>query len=244
MATTGTQPAGIDPADRDHPDGPGGPAEAPPRSRRERKKERTRQEIFAAAMKLYAEAGVEGVTVEQICDEADVARGTFFAHFPTKAALLFEFNRAMTAAFRARLAAPRGSAVSELRELVGLLSQAWLERSEVMSAMLREFLAAPPSLEQVEVESQHLPELIEDIVRRGQERGEFRRNVAPRLAAAIFLSTSLAILSGHVFAEGEVEPAEVRSQFLEAVLHGLVAPETREVDGSDPSSSLDPRSPR
>jgi anti-sigma factor RsiW len=132
--------------------------------------------------------------------------------------------------------------MSELRELVNLLSEAWLERADVMPAMLREFLAAPPSMEQVEVESQHLPELIEDIVRRGQERGEFRRRIAPNLAAAVFLSTSLAILSGHVFAEGEVLPEEVRDQFLEVVLHGLVVPETSEADGSEPSSSLDERS--
>jgi AcrR family transcriptional regulator len=221
------------------------PSDPPARSRRERKKERTRHEIFGAAMRLYAECGVEGVTVEQICEAADVARGTFFAHFPTKAALLFEFNRTMTALFRGDLQEPRGSAVSELEALVDRLAEAWLQRADVMSAMLREFLAAPPSPDQVEVESQFLPALIEDIVRRGQERGEFRRTLSPRLAAAVFLSTSLAILSGRVFAEGEVEPGEVRDQFLEAVLHGLVAPDSSNarLDESDPSARLDERNP-
>ncbi|MGH0037578.1 MAG: TetR/AcrR family transcriptional regulator [Myxococcota bacterium] len=231
-----TQPA------QNHAASQGATGSDPPLSRRERKKERTRQEIFAAAMKLYAERGFDSVTVEGICQEADVARGTFFAHFPTKSSLLFEFNRSMAAAFRERLVEPRSPAIAELRELVDMLAQAWLERADVMSAMLREFLLAPPSREQVEVESQHLPALIEDIVRRGQALGEFRTEIAPRLAAAVFLSTSLAILSGHVFAVGEVMPEQARDQFLEVVLHGLVAPDSTRADRPDPSAAPQTRS--
>jgi len=221
-----------------------GEAEALPLTRRERKKERTRRGIYDAAMRLYGERGVDAVTVEQICEAADVARGTFFAHFPTKSALLFEFNRAITADFRERLAGPRGPAADELQELVSMLARAWLERAPVMTAMLREFQMAPPSPEELKAESEHLPALIEDIVRSGQERGEFRRQIAPRLAAAVFLSTSLAILSGHVFAEGDVTPEEARDQFLEVVLNGLVDPSHVEEAPRDGSSRRTTRSSR
>ncbi len=217
-------------------------AEAPAPTRRERKKERTRRAIFAAAMGLYAERRVDEVTVEQICQAADVARGTFFAHFPSKSALLFEFSREMTAGFRERLSEPRGSAIAELRALVAHLADAWLERADAMTSMLREFLVAPPSLAEVEAESHDLPALIEDIVRRGQARGEFRTGVPPRLAAAVFLSTSLSILSGHVYAEGETTPERAREQFLEVVLHGLVA--GSESTPRDPIPSLQSRTPR
>jgi AcrR family transcriptional regulator len=74
--------------------------EAKPPSRRERKKERTRQEVYAAAMKLFAERSYHQVTVEEICEEADVARTTFFAHFPSKSALLLEYSRIVATCFR------------------------------------------------------------------------------------------------------------------------------------------------
>ena len=58
-----------------------------------RKKARTRTELFRAGMELFEAHGFDAVTVEQICQAADVARGTFFLHFPTKSALLLEWNR-------------------------------------------------------------------------------------------------------------------------------------------------------
>ena len=75
----------------------GSPALATPLSRRARKKERTRHEIYAAALSLFAARGFDAVSVEQICQAADVARATFFLHFHTKSALLFEFSRLLSA---------------------------------------------------------------------------------------------------------------------------------------------------
>ena len=53
-------------------------------SRRERKKEETKERIIQAAFQLFRKHGVEGTTVEEICDCADVAKGTFFNYFPRK----------------------------------------------------------------------------------------------------------------------------------------------------------------
>jgi predicted permease len=66
-----------------------------------------------------------------------------------------------------------------------------------------------------------LPVLVMDIVRRGQERGEFSRRIDPRLAAASFFATAGAIISGQVFAAGDLSPEEVNRQFLQVVFSGL-----------------------
>ena len=51
---------------------------------RDRKKQRTRQALIAAAMRLYREKGFERITVAGIAREADVAPRTFFGYFQTK----------------------------------------------------------------------------------------------------------------------------------------------------------------
>jgi AcrR family transcriptional regulator len=190
-------------------------------TRRARKKERTRQEIYSAAMDLFAARGFDAVTIEAICETADVARATFFLHFPTKASLLHEWNCQVAAEFAAGLAEPRASAVDELRGLVEHISGRLRAQADVMAAMLREFFATPEAVVAARAAAQDLHALFESIIRRGQARGELRASVDPRLAVAVVLSTSAAILSGQVWKPGELPPDEVQAQFFEVVFHGL-----------------------
>jgi AcrR family transcriptional regulator len=194
--------------------------------RRERKKARTRGEILDAAMRLFEAQGFDAVSVEQICQAADVARGTFFLHFPAKSALLLEWNSRLASELRERLAPPRGSAVAEYRMLVDHVGRRWLRHADAMGAMLRDLLCAPDA-GAAAGDALDLRALVEEIVRRGQQRGEFRRNVSPRLAAILLLTTAAAVLAGAVFREGEASAEEIRNQLLAATLHGLVQPKPR-----------------
>jgi AcrR family transcriptional regulator len=51
---------------------------------RERKRAATRAAITAAARALTAERGLNGYTVEEVCERAGISRRTFFNYFPTK----------------------------------------------------------------------------------------------------------------------------------------------------------------
>ncbi|GIG68405.1 TetR/AcrR family transcriptional regulator [Phytomonospora endophytica] len=51
---------------------------------RERKKMATRTALHQAAVRLAADQGLDKVTVEAICDAADVSRRTFSNHFASK----------------------------------------------------------------------------------------------------------------------------------------------------------------
>ena len=84
---------------------------------RERKKQQTRQQIFEAARKLFAERGFDAVTVADIARLADVSEVTVFNCFPNKEDLFFGgmtfFEEQLLEAVRTR---PRGeSALKALR---------------------------------------------------------------------------------------------------------------------------------
>ena len=68
----------------------------PPRpgSRVQRRVARTKAAIEDAFVQLVLEHGYDRVTVEDITDRADLARATFYAHYPNKEAVQFSvFNR-------------------------------------------------------------------------------------------------------------------------------------------------------
>jgi AcrR family transcriptional regulator len=115
--------------------------------RRERKKQATRDGIRHAALELMAEQGFEGVTVEQICQRADVATSTFFRHFPTKEdVVLADLEARGEELLDALDGQPEGATPSEL--LVGAV-RGWRANRRAPEVLAAEanLLAAEPALQ-------------------------------------------------------------------------------------------------
>jgi AcrR family transcriptional regulator len=58
-----------------------------------RKRERTRGELVAAAERLVAAHGLDALSIDDITEAADVAKGTFYTHFEDKEDLAAEIGR-------------------------------------------------------------------------------------------------------------------------------------------------------
>lgn len=103
-------------------------------SLRARKREATRSAITAAARTFTAQNGLNGFTVEQLCEHVGISRRTFFNYFPSKedaiiGHLLDEFPADATAAFLdggpqkpGVERGPHGLSTTLLRDLYRLMS--------------------------------------------------------------------------------------------------------------------------
>ena len=58
-------------------------------SRREREKAAHRQEILDAAVKVFAEKGFHGATLEEVAHEADFSKGAIYLYFSNKEDLIY-----------------------------------------------------------------------------------------------------------------------------------------------------------
>ncbi|TNF33143.1 MAG: TetR/AcrR family transcriptional regulator [Gammaproteobacteria bacterium] len=72
---------------------PASPAANPADSRRERRKQEIRGRILQVATGLLSEKPFESITIEELCEKADVARKTFYNHFPSKQDLIESVSR-------------------------------------------------------------------------------------------------------------------------------------------------------
>lgn len=116
------------------------------KTQRARKKESTRQTLKQAAQHCFARDGWHGTSVGSIAQQAGVAHGTFYVHFPTKEALmdelLAEFNGVLAARLTPLLEAapgsPRRRATTtfepQLRAAAKLLLDYWSEHRDFVRA--------------------------------------------------------------------------------------------------------------
>ncbi len=189
-------------------------------SRRSRKKEQTRRGIFSAAMTLFSVRDYDAVTIEDICEQADVAKATFFLHFPNKAALLTEFNERLTANLQERLKEVRGGAEDKLRFMVSALVDDWEQNAEIMRKMVREFLDQPSLPEAATEANAGLLDLITDIIREGQRAREFSTKVAPELIAAALVASWGSFVSAWSSDRNQI-PQSAGEDLLDIMLNGL-----------------------
>jgi AcrR family transcriptional regulator len=119
---------------------------------RERKKQKTRQQIADTAWRLFAARGFDRVTVAELAREADVAEATVFNYFPTKEDLVYHrmeaFEEEMLAAIRDR--APGESIVDAFGRFVlkprGALASADERATENMATFARVITGSPALL--------------------------------------------------------------------------------------------------
>ena len=115
---------------------------------RERKKLRTRRALADAALRLFTEKGFDATTLEEVAEEAEVSRSTYFRFFPAKEAAAIEAEAELWTAHLAALVGRdlSGPVLSELHQTLAAaaagLDSGWDERF----VATRRLIAAEPAL--------------------------------------------------------------------------------------------------
>jgi AcrR family transcriptional regulator len=115
---------------------------------RERKKLRTRRALADAALRLFTENGFGRTTLEEVAEEAEVSKSTFFRFFPAKEAAAIEAEAELWTAYLTALAerelsgAILGELHQALAEAAGGLDPGWDERF----IATRRLIAGEPAL--------------------------------------------------------------------------------------------------
>ena len=149
-------------------------------TRRERKKEETAERIAAVALDLFRRKGVEATTVEEICEGADVAKGTFFNYFPRKEAVFGFLSESWVAEAEGKIGevlAKGLPAYKKIRDVFVEFAAFYEQDRELSKHMVMEWtrgMYAPDN-----DACRRWDELGEHVVRQLQAKGELRDDVDP-----------------------------------------------------------------
>jgi AcrR family transcriptional regulator len=158
-------------------------------SRRERKKQETRQRLLECAWQLFQGHGYDDTTVEEITDAADVAKGTFFNYFQPKEALLDELALWRIDLLGSHVLAaddvPEG-AVARIKRMVRAMAAEFSPERELPQHLFIARISAP-----IRHESAHrLGSIMHDLVQQGQASGEIRADVDAGLIARLLITSA------------------------------------------------------
>jgi AcrR family transcriptional regulator len=171
---------------------PSARASATTPDRRQRRSAEIRGRLFNAALKLFAEKGFAETTVEDITNAADVGKGTFFNHFPSKDHILLAFGEMQVAKLQDAVNAARK--VNEpmphfLRELGSRMTQEPTRNPAIIRALLQAYLSTTQVREAMIDMQNRVHALHTQMMQLGQDRGEIRNDVPASELAQVFRQT-------------------------------------------------------
>lgn len=165
--------------------------------RRERRRAETREKLFRAAMKLFAERGFFQTTTEDITEAADVGQGTFFNYFPTKQHVLTVLSeKQLEKVMAAQQEAEAGNI--PMQEVLHRLMHRIAEepgRSQPLTRSLMTALISSDAVRELTRSTMACGrEILSGIIALGQKRGEIRRDRKPAEVALAFQRAAIGTL--------------------------------------------------
>jgi TetR/AcrR family transcriptional regulator, fatty acid metabolism regulator protein len=196
-------------------------------ARADRQADRRRQ-ILDAAVKVFARSGFHRARVGDIAEEAGVAYGLVYHYFRSKEELLETIFRDTWTQMLARVREVEASGVDaseQVRQVTALLLRTWRRDPDLVRVLVREVTRNQQVQQEIE-EITEAMKALERIIERGQEAGEFRPQIDPRLAAVICYGALDEILTGWVLGQlpdTDEDIAQAESNVVQLLVEGMRA---------------------
>jgi AcrR family transcriptional regulator len=201
---------------------------APPADPAERAKQERRRQILGAAKFVFAEAGYHGASIHAIIERAQIARGTFYLYFESKAAVFDSILDQAMAELRSRIHRiavddPNAPAPQvQLREQV-VATLEYVVRDRALATILLSAGHTPEAEASERLE--HFFAETRDLLKRAMETGMeigLLRQCEPDLVAAAMLGMIRGVIELVVKRGDEANVDNIVSEMLLVALRGVL----------------------
>jgi AcrR family transcriptional regulator len=181
-----------------------------------RHREKYRERLFRAALKLFGEKGFAETTIEDITKAADLGKGTFFNYFPSKEHILIAFGEMQIAKLEGFVKAAEQSKEplpTQLRSLITLMTEEPARNPAIVRALIQANLSSPRVREGMIKIHNRNRELLGQLIRHGQERGEVRTDLSAEEIAQAWRQMIFGTLLFWSLFEDQKLPQRIESAF-------------------------------
>src|SRR5262245_24574574 len=192
----------------------------------------SRKQLMTAAIDCFARLGYQGTSIDRIARDAGVTKGAVYYHFRDKEELLFEAVKDRVGGFEKQILAdtlPEEDALTTLRRVVDacFLNATVSNHRRFIITLMVEALDTNPRLS-AEFRNilRRMRAFLTVVMRRGQEQGVIRSDVAPEAAATAIMGGIIGAEVQHYQDPEEVDLRRVLDTLVEQLTAWLV-PGTR-----------------
>lgn len=198
-----------------------------PDSRVDRKKEATSRKIIDVSIDLFNQHGLELVTMEQIAETADVAKGTLYNYFSSKEAII---NAFLQVTFKDRnetllkqLPQLQNSR-SRMEFVFNLLIDGVKKQKQIFEAFFVYRMKTVISFQPIaKDEETGLTAWIHEIIQLGQTSGELRKDLPEDFLTGLFEYALIAAIKPYYLLPQDYDQAKSIGQSLDLFMNGAKA---------------------
>ena len=187
----------------------------------------TQQTILESALELFSKNGYDATSVAEICSQANISKGAFYHHFPSKQELFLVLLRTwlkdVDGMFQSAWAGTED--VPEIFENMAAISGGFFEALEGGFPILLEFWTQAnrqPLIWQKAVEPyRQFLDYFTKLVQRGMDEGAFKQDLDPEVAARTITSVAMGLLLQATFDPEGADWQEVTRSGIKLLMDGM-----------------------
>ena len=175
---------------------------------------------------LFAKKGFEKVTVEEICSNLGLSKGTLYVHFRSKHQVALElfltgddyYNNVLLKKL------PRCSSSAERLEFCMTHATKYINKvgKMLIRVTFQSQLGPSKAMQFVTSEKRPLYRICESIIREGQESGEFRNDISSRDIAFLAIRAFRSVMFDWCLVSSKLDLEHETNQLFKLIIRGLM----------------------
>ncbi len=193
-------------------------------SRMDRKREATSRRIIAAALELIDRHGYEAVTMEQIAEQADIAKGTLYHYYPVKEAVIADHIERLSVEKNTEriermklLPDTRARIAASLTELMAAVEQQRVLFEKYFTYRVRQMV----SLERKPNRPVGVHALEAEIIHIGQQSGEIRTDISQEIIEGLYEFLFITVVQQYFNHPDTFDKDRVIAECVELFMNGV-----------------------